>query len=490
MDKKSSQNLIIAVICVLAVLGLVTTEAYARAKYTVSINSSELSFDRDELYAQGKYGVETIDPEEAYIITADGLMQLDDAELSDDLLRDVYVGGGGLVYDDGEIKIAYDTVLVGLRYYFSKLRDSSMESANLENAVGEGYEFGYYNEDREFYALDSTDETQITMRILSDNTIGIYITGTEKLLYKQPYTDSKNMLAVRPICDDEEAVTWFKGNKYYGDFLYAVLGDGDITVVNAVNIERYVMGVCAREMNEDWPAEALKAQAVAARSYAGRNIANSTYYYQCGFDVTADTYSQAYSGCSEVGRVIERAVYATENEYLTYDGEICDAQYFSSDGGATEDNLNVNGNNYHPYLQGVIDPYEAVMDDVNFYSSWTYAMSPKALGAKVGLSDVSVVNTHYSETENVIELELVSSAGKKVTLKNSYCRTTLGLPSIRYEVSMNPHGQFVFTGSGWGHNLGMSQYGAYAMAEYYDKSYKDILGFYYTGVGLSYGVME
>ncbi len=114
-------------------------------------------------------------------------------------------------------------------------------------------------------------------------------------------------------------------------------------------------------------------------------------------------------------------------------------------------------------------------------------MTSSELGKKVGLPDVNQVKASYSDTGNVIKLTLTSSSGKQAVISRSYCRTTLGLPSIRYSVEKNRSGDFVFTGSGWGHNIGMSQFGAYAMAEYYDKTYKDILGFYYTGVGLSYG---
>ena len=294
------------------------------------------------------------------------------------------------------------------------------------------------------------------------------------------------MLAVRPLCEETDAVTWFSGHKYYGDFAYAVLGGGKITVINAVDIEKYVMGVCSREMSSSWPLEALKAQAAAARTYAAKKIKSSIYYQTCGFDVTGDTYSQAYSGCDAVGARIERAVDETENEYLTWDEGLCAAQYFSSDGGGTDHNRNVYGNSAHPYLVGVIDPYESAVDSINNYSEWSRTMTSSELGERVGLPDVDWVDAEYSETGNVIKLTLTSSSGREAVISRSYCRTTLGLPSIRYSVEKN-RGDFVFSGSGWGHNVGMSQFGAYAMAEYYDKTYKDILGFYYSGVGLSYG---
>ena len=484
MDKKISE--FIPLLFLMLVLVFIPGKAYAFAE--LYINDEPAGQSIDELYAVGGDGISRLENSQVYVLSASGIEQISGWNGGDTPASEAE-GGGGLRYDDGMVSVKSDIVLVGLRYFYSSSRDGGMERANLENAEGEGYRFGYYTDDREFVELGRTSETQITMRVTSGTGIGVYITGTDILLYEQNSTGPRNMLAVSPLCEYGEAVTWFSGNKYYGDFEYAVLGGGKISVINAVDIEKYVMGVCSREMSSGWPLEALKAQAVAARTYAGRNIRNSVYYYNCGFDLTGDTYSQAYSGCANVTDDIVRAVEETENEYLTYNGELCDAQYFSSDGGATEDNENVNGNSYHPYLKGVIDPYESDAAGVNHYSSWTYTMKPEYLGSKVGLSDVSEVYTEYSNTGNVIEIELVSSSGNSIVLSRGSCRTSLGLPSIRYHVYKNDAGQFVFEGSGWGHNLGMSQYGAYAMALYYGKTYKDILGFYYTGVGLSYGVI-
>lgn len=466
----------------------------AIADYSVYVNTKgeTMELEKGSTYAVGSVGMGLIDEDEVYVLTANGLEKLSDSGSGSSIPshgNSDYEGGGGLLYDDGTVEIASDKVFVGLKYYYSPARDTGLDAANLENAVGRGYEFGYFDEDREFISLDYTDETRITMRIIPGTRadIGVYITGTEYLLFEAKGTNSQNMLAVRPVCEQTDAVTWFAGHRYYGDFAYAMLGGGKITVINAVDMEKYVMGVCSREMGSSWPLEALKAQAVAARTYAVRNIKNSIYYYNGGFDVTGDTYSQAYSGCDAVGSRIERAVEETENEYLTWDGGLCDAQYFSSDGGATEDNKNVYGNSDHPYLIGVMDPYESAVDSINNYSEWSRTMTASELGAIVGLPDVKWVDAEYSDTGNVIKLTFTSSSGREAIISRSYCRTTLGLPSIRYSVEKDRAGDFVFSGSGWGHNVGMSQFGAYAMAEYYDKTYKDILGFYYTGVGLSYG---
>ncbi len=395
----------------------------------------------------------------------------------------------GLLYTNEQISIKSNIVKVGLNYYYSANRDSGLAEARLENAVGKGYAYGYYDSQRKFVELGRTDAGQLSMRIIGSTGIGVYNTLSEELIYKLDNTDSSHMLGICPLSEGEESITWFAKNKYYGGFEYTVLGGNKITVINVVDIEKYVMGVCAREMNENWPIEALKAQAVAARTYVQKSIKNTSYYTRCGFDVTNDTYCQAYSGCFDVGNNIRDAVKATENQYITYNGGFIDALYFSSDGGATEDNVNVNGNNAHPYLKGVIDIYEASTDSINYMSSWSVIFTPKQLAEKLALGGiVTKAEPTFSEMGNVIKLVLTSSSGETRTLQRGGCRTSLGLNSIRYEINIDENGNFVFKGRGWGHNLGMSQFGAYGMAKHYEKSYKEILGFYYTGVGLSNGI--
>lgn len=486
--KTKAGKIITAVCAALIALFSVAAGMSVFADYSVYVNAGEdlTEIKSGSTYAVGAAGTALIKEDEIYVLTADGLEILGaDSDYTGDDLE-----GVGELLDGGKyVRIASNKVFVGLNYYYSPARNTGLESFSLENAVGGGYKFGYFNDKRNFITMEYTDETRITMRITSGTGIGVYITGTDHLLFEMPATGAQNMLAIRPLCEQTDAETWFDGHRYYGDFACAVLGGGKITVVNAVDMEKYVMGVCSQEMGSLWPLEALKAQAVAARTYAGKNIKNSLYYENCGFDVTADTYSQVYLGCDDVGSRIVRAAQETENEYLTWEKGLCDAQYFSSDGGATEDIENVYGNTGHPYLRGIIDTYEASTDAINMYSEWSYTMTSSELGTRVGLPDVEQVEAEYSNTGNVIKLTLTSSSGSKAVISKNYCRTTLGLPSIRYSAEKNRSGDFVFSGSGWGHNVGMSQFGAYAMASYYNKTYKDILSFYYTGVRLSYGVV-
>jgi len=483
MNKRIIIFLTIIILCFVIASGV-----YAASP--IYINGSAFDGALSQLFAVGGSGVGQLASDEVYVLSASGVQTL--ASSGEEQLppaEDDGPGNSGLKYTDGQIAVKSNIVKVGLNYYYSENRDSGLTEARLENAVGGGYSIGYFDSNRNFVELSYTPLTRLSMRVTSGSGIGVYSTDTGELIYELAYTDVSNKLGIMPISTGGEAITWFAGQKYYGGFEYAVLGGGKITAVNVVDIEKYVMGVCGSEMSKSWPVEALKAQAVAARTYVQKSIMSTTYFSRCGFDVTNDTYCQAYSGCSKIGDNIIEAVNATANRYITYNGAYIDALYFSSDGGATEDNVNVNGNNSHPYLKGVIDPYESYADSINYMSSWQLIFTPAQLAEKLDMNGevVSIVPT-FSEMGNVIKLQITSSTGQSVSLLRGSCRTALALYSIRYTVSTDASGNFVFDGRGWGHNLGMSQYGAYAMAKYFDKTYKDILGFYYTGVGLSYGI--
>ena len=356
-------------------------------------------------YAVGASGVDMITEHLVYALTAGGPVLLNTLGNSEEKDEDAE-GGGGLVYENGSVRVFADRVRAALRYYYNDYRDTSMEAANLENSVGHGFAFGYLDENERFIPFDDdawTDETRITMRPIGGTGIGVYITGTDDLLYMMESTGISQYLAVHPRSDGTETLTWFSGRRYYGDFAYAILGNDKITVVNCVPVEQYVQGVCAGEMGGGFPAEALKAQAVAARSYMMYHVTLGDYQYTSGFDLTADDWSQVYHGYTD-SQAIRAAVSATENQYLTYNGRVISAMFCAADGGETLNSEDVFPNTL-PYLRGVKDPYE----------------------------------------------------------------------------------ESVWTRGAYGHRVGMSQWGAYAMADKFDKTYKDILGFYYTNVGLSYG---
>ena len=376
--------------------------------------------------------------------------------------------------------------------------------------------------------------------------VSVVKTGTSQIIFQFDGGSSLS-LGIQPgLSSGEKTETIFRGNTYYGGFQYQRVSGGNLTVSNVIGLEDYVQGVIVQEMSSSWPLEALKAQAVCARTYAYRNYTASKHKSQ-GFDLCNSTCCQVYEGMDEVTANSSRAVEDTYGEYAWYSGSLIDAVYSSHDGGATESAVNVWGNNI-PYLIGKYDPYEAsVASKISNYN-WTVTYTAQQLTdllnskgyTNSGIVDFKVTKT--SPTGNAIEITFTDSSGKSWSKIRDDCRTFLGLRSIHYTItgsdgssstgndgytvngsgtlsSLNgayaidgsgntaalgdnaylidgsgqvsqaqsgdgsTSGSTVFTinGSGWGHNVGMSQWGAYAMAQQ-GYTYKDILTFYYTGI--------
>lgn len=372
--------------------------------------------------------------------------------------------------------------------------------------------------------------------------VSVVKTGTSQILFQFDST-SGLCLGIKPGLDDSvKTETIFRGNTYYGGFRYQRVGGGNLTVSNVISLEDYVQGVIVKEMTASWPLEALKAQAVCARTYAYRNYVAQKHSSQ-GFELCNATHCQAYEGMTNVTAESSRAVTETRGEYLWYNGSLIDAVYSSHDGGATESAVNVWGGNV-PYLIGKEDPYEAsVASKVPNYN-WTVTYTAQKLTDLLnskgyinsGIVDFRVTKT--SPTGNAIEITFTDSSGKSWSKIRDDCRTFLGLRSIHYTVTSSGGGSgyavngngslsslggayaidgsgstavltegnvyaiggdgtvsqvqpsastgggsavFTITGSGWGHNVGMSQWGAYAMAQQ-GYTYRDILNFYYTGI--------
>ena len=320
------------------------------------------------------------------------------------------------------------------------------------------------------------------VRTQSSHCMVVTETGTNRILYEFDCGSSYS-LAVRPISTDQKPITVYNGLRYYGDFQFSRLtGKEEITVVNYVGIEDYTKGVIPYEMYATWPIEALKAQALCARNYA---VTNFNRYRAQGFDVSNDTYSQVYKGIGDATEVTNAAVDATAGKYIRYEGTLCQTFFFSSDGGATESSEYVWGNKI-PYLIGVVDPYE---NDVETYSkNWKYTVKPEEAQTMVNarcvtnLDLIAEIDCSYTAMGNIKSITFIDINNKTHTVSGNRCNYVMGAKSQRFTVTKNDDGIFVVEGSGWGHNCGMSQYGAYSMALHHGKTAEEIIKFYYTGV--------
>lgn len=317
------------------------------------------------------------------------------------------------------------TLRVGL-YYGS----SALGEAKLEN-VG-GYATGYTvgtMDGTTFQPETELTPTQLTMMVNSTGAIAVYDTVSGDTLYTAPVGTE---LAIRP----HSAETWCKGYKWYGDFVYRIENGSDVAVLNYVSMEDYVKGVLPYEVDPDWSIEALKAQAVCARSFALGTHKHSDQ----GFDVCNTTNCQVYLGTNRATGQSNKAVDLTAGEYLTYQGEPVVGYFFSSDGGATEDAANVWGGEY-PYLKGKIDPYEDIERAYN--GVWSVTMTADEVQEKLqeaGYSIGTVVAvevTKRTPTDNVAEVTITDEDGQQVTIRKGDVRSVFGLNSIRYTIT--PH---------------------------------------------------
>ena len=295
----------------------------------------------------------------------------------------------------------------------------------LENVSGEptGYTIGTMN-GTSFSGGTSVSASQLTIKLVS-GAFQVTDTATGKVLYTS--AAGADHIAIHPNSD----LTWFKGYQWHGDFVYRRDSDGNITVINYVGLEDYVKGVLPYEIDPDWPAEAQKAQAVCARSFALGTSKHNEYYELCN-----TTNCQVYLGANRATEASDAAVDATQGEYLTYNGEPVIGYFFSSDGGATEDAVNVWGGDY-PYLQGKEDPYET------YDSSWSVTLTAEEIRQKLvsaGYSIGTVANvevTKRTDTDNVNEVTVTDTTGKQVVIRRDDCRTVFGLDSIRYTITPN-----------------------------------------------------
>lgn len=251
------------------------------------------------------------------------------------------------------------------------------------------------------------------------------------------------------------------------------------SVIN-LNMTDYLIGVVSSEMPASFNFEALKAQSVLARTYALKAK-------QTGKKLTDTVSTQSYIDIDQMKNKwgnsfntyynkIKNAVENTNGEYLSYNGNYIEALYHSTNNGKTESSLDVFGN-YYPYLISVSSEYDK---NASSYLR-TINMPLDTISNKLGLSlnnDSVISILSYTDGGNIKEININGNnfSGKKV-------RELLGLRSADFDISISDNNANITT-RGYGHGVGMSQYGANGMANA-GYSYKDILAHYYPGTTLT-----
>ncbi|MEW6724994.1 MAG: SpoIID/LytB domain-containing protein [Bacillota bacterium] len=339
-------------------------------------------------------------------------------------------------------------------------------------------------------------------------------------------------LVVRPA--SESGRLWFSGRAYRGWFEVHA-SSGGLTLVNVLPLEHYLYGVVPREMPADFPAEALKVQAVAARTYAVYSLNNRKYTGE-PYDLLATVSSQVYGGATSEDWRTNAAVDATRGEILVYGGAAIPAFFHSTSGGHTE-NVGTIWSGNQPYLVGKPDydqdsphyawivnlsiseteqklaqagfdigrlqdivPGEAgvsgrlktitVVGDRASFSmkgeEFRFALGLKSSSIRVTVSQGGVVEA-VTPVEGAIILAATSTGTRVNRNENLYVigagsqpQVVSGLMAVARR-SVTPGVNI--EGNGWGHGVGMSQWGARGLA-LLGHNYREILAYYYEGVEL------
>jgi len=330
-------------------------------------------------------------------------------------------------------------------------------------------------------------------------------------------------------------------HNYRGDItIHRTNGKTGLTVVDTLLLEEYLYGVIPKEISPDWPVESLKAQAVAARTYA---LYMMNKYASDGYDVNTTTDCQVYGGRTIEDPRSTRAVNDTAGQVIQYQGRLIPAYFHSDGGGYTENSENVWGG-YEPSLRAVVD-----YDQKSPHYRWKKEIKPRdmedtlrAAGYDVGtLQAIEMSHLNNPPTNapdrgvsgRVKTVRLIGTNGS-VEISGNKLRTILGLDSTLFDIKIvlptekffdvdivDTYGNIgtkkvdmnlapqtepnlftdkpttrriggrsnetvLFSGYGWGHGLGLSQWGAKAMAEKAPPGetayFQEILKHYYTGV--------
>jgi len=243
-----------------------------------------------------------------------------------------------------------------------------------------------------------------------------------------------------------------------------------------IPLEEYIIGVVAGEMPASFQEEALKAQAIASRTYVVNHLSkNST--------ISATTSDQVYLTISEQQEKwqqnfskyyskIKQAVEETENQIMYYHNQPIKAYYYSQSNGYTEDSLNVFGESLE-YLKSVISPWEK-----NEATTTTISLNDFCSALQISCSTISITNRLEDSSHRVSQIDINNQTFTGIDI-----RKKLNLHSTDFDLSIQ-NNEVIITTYGYGHGVGMSQYGANAMA-LQGFTYDQILKYYYQNIEIA-----
>lgn len=271
----------------------------------------------------------------------------------------------------------------------------------------------------------------------------------------------------------------YDNSRYRGTI--KVLPEGEtFNVVNVLPLDQYLFGVVRKEIAPGWPIETVKAQSVAARSFALSKIDEDTGV----FDLKSSHLAQVYGGMEAETKRVRKAVRATRGEVLTYSDRVVPAYFHANSGGHIETAASVWNGSRTPYIVPKPDTWSR---NTRHYR-WEASVSVEQLNRSLSKHDYP----RLSQSPDVrVESRLESGRSRSISYRTRYdSRRTLPASDFRMAVgpnrlksswfeSIRRNGSTLhFEGRGWGHGIGMSQWGAHRMGEK-GLSYRKILNFYY-----------
>jgi len=288
---------------------------------------------------------------------------------------------------------------------------------------------------------------------------------------------------VRLVPNDSTGRVRVNGRRYRDSIMLTCKKD-KLTAINELGIENYLYGILPREVNPKWNAEALKAQAVVSRTYALRNMRR---HMKEGFDLCAQTHCQVYGGVESEDLRTTTAVNSTCSEVLTFDGALAQTLFHASCGGHTEnpDFVWIWERKSPSYLSGRRDTFCADSP----HNAWKNLLSPSLIRTRLTKAGYPV-----GEIKNISAAGGKDASGRTKLLKITHGGGTLTIPAPKFRLAVDPwliksvfftgivryRDGYEFRGKGWGHGVGMCQWGAKSMAEK-NYNYHEILHYYYPG---------
>ncbi len=283
---------------------------------------------------------------------------------------------------------------------------------------------------------------------------------------------------------ENDSSVYVDEKRFRGDVEIIRKENSKLMVINYINLEEYLYGVLYHEVSHRWPMEALKAQAIAARTFALYQARQNRLQ---SYDLRSDIYSQVYGGSSYEKWSTTKAVDVTKGEVLTFKGDIFPAYYHATCAGYTEDAANLWNVELAP-LKGVECNYCTLSPHFKWTKSiplWELKNMLRANGYDIDdIQSIKILSRNKSGRVDKVDIQ--DNAGVSVNLTAKDFRQLVGpnvIRSTRFDVEIK-WGQLLVNGLGWGHGVGMCQWGVFGMAKAGKKA-DEILKYYYPGADIT-----